>query len=71
MKGLEKRGRHTTRPPEQFAIENVTPVERCAGAFKRPCVQLTSAVLCDDCWTVVQSTPVHLWKSMTLAAVDD
>lgn len=67
MKGLERRGRHKNRPPEQFVVSNVTPVEKCVGAFKRPCAQLTSAVLCDDCWKVVQSTPARLWKEMGTA----
>lgn len=52
MKG-EKRSRHKDRPPERYVIENVTPVEKCAGAFRRPCEQLTSAVLCEECWDLV------------------
>lgn len=65
MKGLERRGRHKDRPPEQYTVANVTPVQKCVGAFKRPCVQLTSAVLCEECWDVVNATPMHLWKSMS------
>lgn len=64
MKGLERRGRHKDRPPVRYAIANVTPVEKCVGAFRRPCDQLTSAVLCEDCWDYVQSVPQRLWKSM-------
>ena len=62
MKGLEKRGRHKDRPPETYAIANVTPVQKCVGAFLRPCDQLTSAVLCEGCWDVVASVPAERWK---------
>ena len=64
MKGVEKRGRHKDRPPQQWEIENVTPVEQCVGAFKRPCAMLTSAILCDDCWDFVASVPQYLWPAM-------
>jgi hypothetical protein len=64
VKGVERRGRHKDRRPDQYVVVNVTPVEKCVGAFRRPCVQLTSAILCDDCWETVQATPQHLWKSM-------
>ena len=64
MKGLEKRSRHKDRPPETYAIANVTAVQKCVGAFRRPCVQLTSAVLCDECWDYVASVPAREWKGM-------
>jgi hypothetical protein len=31
------------------------PLARCVGAFRRGCVMLTTAVLCDTCWTDVES----------------
>lgn len=66
MKGIERRGRHKDRRPDDYTVVNVTPVEKCVGAFRRPCDQLTSAVLCDECWDVVNATPVKQWKAMGL-----
>lgn len=40
----------TTTPPE------APPVRRCVGAFLRPCVILTDAILCEPCWRPVDAT---------------
>lgn len=64
MKGVAKRGRHRNRRPDDYTIANVFPVEKCVGAFKRPCTNLTDSILCDACWDFVASVPHYLWESM-------